>query len=42
MEEGGWVGAGVTLNFFNFNFFLEIRPKILLIFWSSLPCVFCV
>ena len=36
MEVGGW-GPGLTRNFF----LLENRPKIVLIFWSSIPCVFC-
>ena len=34
----GWVGPVLTRNFF----FLENRPKIALIFWSSLICVSCV
>ena len=35
MEVGGWVQ--VSQNFF----FVENRPKPVLIFWSSIPCAFC-
>ena len=34
MEVGGWVQVSL-------DFFLENSPKPVLIFWSSIPCVFC-
>ena len=37
MEVGGWVQ--VSLGFF-FNIFKK-SPKPVLLFWSSIPCVFC-
>ena len=37
MEVGGWVQ--VSLNFFGKS--SQNSPKPVLIFWSSIPCVFC-
>ena len=36
---GGWVQ--VSLEFFFFGKFSKNSPKPVLIFWSSIPCVFC-
>ena len=39
MEVGGWVGPGLTRFFFGKS--SQNSPKPVLIFWSSIPCVFC-
>ena len=38
--ESGWVGLGLTRNFF-YRKSSEYSSKPVLIFWSSIPCVFC-
>ena len=41
MEVGGWVGPGLTRNFFLVeNCPNKIAFKPVLIFWSSIPCVY--
>ena len=40
MEVGGWVGPGLTQNFF-LGTSSQNRPKPELIFLSSIQCVFC-
>ena len=35
----GWVGPGLTLNFFGKS--SQNSPKPVLIFWNRIPCVFC-
>ena len=37
----GWVGPGLTRNFFLLGKSAQNSPKPVLIFWSSIPCVFC-
>ena len=39
MEVGGWVQ--VSLEFFFFGKSSQNSPKPVVIFWSSIPCVFC-
>ena len=39
MEVGGWVQ--VSLGLFLYGISSHNIPKPLLIFWSSIPCVFC-
>ena len=40
MQVGGWVQTpGFTLNFFGKS--SQNSPKPVLVFWSSIPCVFC-
>ena len=40
MEVSGWVGPGPTRIFF-VGKSSQNSPKPVLIFWSSIPCVFC-
>ena len=35
-----WVGPSLTLNFLVGKSF-QNSPKLVVIFWSSIPCVFC-
>ena len=41
MEVGGWGGSRVSLGIFVCGKSSENSPKPVLIFWCSIPCVFC-